>query len=179
MLDTNERSGGGSAARPDGTPARPRRVMAVASHGGHWVQLLRMRKAWDGCAVVYVTTTGDYRAEVVADAAARGEARPGYAVVPEANRWQKLRMVRLAAAVAWTVLRHRPDVVISTGAAPGYFALRIGRLLGARAIWVDSIANARELSLSGARIGRHANVWLTQWEDLASDTGPAFWGAVL
>ena len=46
-------------------------------------------------------------------------------------------------------MRLRPDVVITTGAAPGYFAVRIGKLLGARVVWVDSIANAEELSLSG------------------------------
>ena len=40
------------------------------------------------------------------------------------------------------LLRHRPDVIVTTGAAPGYFALRFGKLLGARTIWIDSMANA-------------------------------------
>ena len=44
------------------------------------------------------------------------------------------------------VLRERPDVVVSTGAAPGYFALRFGRLFGARTLWLESIANVEELS---------------------------------
>ena len=169
-----------AATRPlAGDTARAVKVLPVASGGGHWVQLFRMRKAWDGCRVTYVTTTPDFRAEVEADAAARGEARPGYVVVPEANRWQKIRMARLLLAIASVVLRERPDVVISTGAAPGYFALRLGRLLGARCIWIDSIANADELSWCGRRIGGHADVWLTQWEDLADENGPRYWGAVL
>ena len=81
--------------------------------------------------------------------------------------------------LAIIVLRTRPHAVITTGAAPGYFALRLGRLVGARTAWVDSIANAGELSLSGKRAGRHADLWLTQWPDLASPEGPDFRGAVL
>ena len=69
--------------------------------------------------------------------------------------------------------------VISTGAAPGYFAIRIGRLLGAKTIWVDSIANAEELSMTGKLVQRHADVWLTQWEHLSRPEGPGFAGAVL
>ncbi len=157
----------------------PRRVLAVASGGGHWVQLMRLRPAWDGHRVTYVTTTGAFRAEVRRDAAARGQPAPDYFVVPEANRWQKLKLVRQLLGLAIIVLRTRPDAVITTGAAPGYFALRLGRLVGARTAWVDSIANAGELSLSGKRAGRHADLWLTQWPDLARPAGPYFRGAVL
>jgi UDP-N-acetylglucosamine:LPS N-acetylglucosamine transferase len=155
------------------------RVVAVASAGGHFTQLFRLRPAWDGCEVTYVTTIGGYEADVVADAAERGEARPGYVVVPDANRWQKLRVLYLAVRLAVLVVRLRPSAVISTGAAPGLLALGIGRLLGARTVWIDSIANAAELSLSGRLARRHANLWLTQWSELARDGGPAFEGAVL
>lgn len=159
-------------------PPAPK-VLAIASGGGHWVQLWRMRPAWAGCRVRYATTDPGYRAEVEADAAARGEPVPGFHVVTEANRWQKLRLVRALAQVAWIVFTQRPDVVITTGAAQGYFALRLGRLAGARTIWVDSIANAGELSLSGRKAGRHADHWLTQWEHLAEPGGPEFRGSVI
>ena len=157
----------------------PRRVLAVASGGGHWVQLMRLRPAWDGHHVTYVTTTGAFRAEVTCAAAARGQIAPGYFVVQEANRWQKLKLVRQLLGLAVIVLRTWPHTVITTGAAPGYFALRLGRLVGARTAWVDSIANAEELSLSGKMAGRHADLWLTQWPDLACPEGPGFQGAVL
>lgn len=159
--------------------ARPPCVLAVASTGGHWVQLLRMRPAWAGCNVHYVTTVEGFRDHVYADAQERGQPQPGYHVLPDANRWQKFRLVLLMVAVTALLLKLRPDVVVSTGAAPGYFALRIARLLGAKTIWIDSIANAEQLSLSGQRIGRFADVWLTQWEELAKPDGPDYWGAVL
>ena len=72
-----------------------------------------------------------------------------------------------------------PDVIVSTGAAPGYIALRLGRLLGSRTIWLDSIANVERLSMSGEIVGRHADLWLTQWPQLSRTGGPDCWGAVL
>ncbi len=162
---------------------RPRQVMAVASGGGHWVQLYRIRPAWDACHVSYVTTEPGYRAEVEADAKERGQKLPDYFVVTEANRWQKLRLLRQLCQILWIVLRTRPDTLVTTGAAPGYFAIRAAKLLGAKTIWIDSIANAQELSLSGQRAGRHADLWLTQWEHLAGaqgqSGGPRYRGSVL
>jgi hypothetical protein len=70
-------------------------------------------------------------------------------------------------------------VVITTGAAPGYFAVRIGKLLGARVVWLDSVANAGELSMSGRKAGSFVDLWLTQWPHLARDKGPACHGSVL
>jgi hypothetical protein len=81
--------------------------------------------------------------------------------------------------VVGLLIRVRPDVVVSTGAALGYFAVRFGRWFGARTIWVDSVANAEELSMSGQMAGRHADLWLTQWPHLAREQGPAFLGSVL
>ena len=85
----------------------------------------------------------------------------------------------MALQILWILLRTRPHIVVSTGAAPGYFAVRLGKLLGARTIWIDSIANVEKLSLSGQRIGRHADLWLTQWPHLAGPKGPHFLGGIL
>ena len=76
------------------------------------------------------------------------------------------------------MIKERPDVVVSTGAAPGYFGIRFGKLVGARTIWIDSIANAEELSLSGLKAGKHVDLWLTQWEHLAQQEGPHYHGNV-
>lgn len=162
-----------------GAPRRPTRVMAVASAGGHWVQLMRLRAAWAGLDVTYVTTDPGLGVMLAAAARAAGEPAPGFCVITEANRWQKWRLVRQLAGLFVVMLRARPDMVITTGAAPGYFALRLGRLFGARTVWIDSIANAEQMSLSGQKVRPHADLWLTQWEHLATPEGPYYLGAVL
>ncbi len=86
--------------------------------------------------------------------------------------------------MTWVVLRERPHVVVTTGASVGYFALRAGKILGARTVWIDSIANAEAISLAGQRACKYADLWLTQWPELARPIDgisrtPAFRGAVL
>ncbi len=155
---------------PDSAHQRRTKILAVASGGGHWVQLLRLRPAFAGEHVTYVTVSRRYQADV-------GLAR--LYVVNDATRWSKWALAKLALRMAWIVLRLRPDVVITTGAAPGYFAVALGKLLGARTAWIDSMANVEQLSLAGRKAGRWADLWLTQWPALADTAGPEYEGSVL
>lgn len=149
---------------------RAKKVLLVASHGGHWVQLRKVAPAFDGMEVSYVSTDPGVHAEV---------APAPLSVVPDANLGDKLALIGLAARMFWVMLTYRPDIVVSTGAAPGFFALAFGKLFGARTIWVDSIANAERLSVSGAKVKPFADLWLTQWPHLEGRDGPLFKGAVL
>ena len=155
------------------------KVLAIASSGGHFVQLLRLMPAFEGCRLTVATTDPAQAAVVSAQALRLGLPAPAFRTVTDANRWQKVRLVRSLASILRLVLVVRPDVVITTGAAPGYFALRVGKLVGARTVWIDSIANAEELSLAGRKAEKHADLWLTQWAHLAEDGGPRHEGAVL
>ena len=150
--------------------SRKKRVLAVASGGGHWVQLRRLAPAFEGCDLTYVTVEKSYRDEVD-DAPVR--------IVLDATRWNKIKLVLMMLQIIWIVLLSRPDVVVSTGAAPGFFALRFASLLGKKTVWIDSIANVEVVSLSGQKIGPHASLWLTQWEHLAEPGGPEYRGSVL
>ena len=124
-------------------------------------QLLKLEPAWGTCDCFFVTTN-----EVVA-----GELRKKYAakvyVVIEANRQSPLKIAKMLWQCMKIVFRERPDAVVSTGAAPGCLVSYLGRLAGARVVWVDSIANVERLSLSGRLVRPITDVFLTQWEDLA------------
>jgi hypothetical protein len=147
-----------------------KKLLAVASGGGHWVQLLRLEPAFVDCEVVFVTVGPAYRADV--------QDRKFY-WVPDATRHTLVRLIRATLGILWIICKERPDVILSTGAAPGYVAIRLGKVFGARTVWVDSIANAEQLSMSGAMAGRCADLWLTQWPHLAKQNGPHYRGAVL
>src|SRR5512139_1368309 len=96
------------------------KVLAVASSGGHWMQLKRLAPAFAGATVIYVSTNADHAAEHAAR----------FYVVPDANLWRKSKMAYMFLRVALVILWVRPDVVISTGAAPGFAALMFGKLFG-------------------------------------------------
>ena len=148
---------------------RPRKILAVASGGGHWVQLRRVVPAFAGHRVVYVTINPVYRKDV-----------PGSDVyiVNDATRWDRIGSIRLALSILWILIRERPDAIVSTGAAPGCFAILFGRFLGAKTIWIDSIANVEQMSMSGMMVRRYARLWLTQWPHLAEPSGPEYAGRV-
>lgn len=158
----------------------PLKVLAVSSGGGHWVELMRILPAFEGADVALLTVNAEYRSEA-----------NGYRffVVNDATRWNKLAAALMAFRILLVVMRERPNVIVTTGAAPGYFALRFGKWFGARTIWVDSIANVEELSMSGQMARKCADLWLTQWPHLArahsgeaaaaQERTPHFAGAVL
>jgi UDP-N-acetylglucosamine:LPS N-acetylglucosamine transferase len=151
-------------------PMRPRRVLAIASGGGHWVELRRIAPAFAGCELHYATVSSAYAEEV-----------PGvpFHTVPDATAWDRVELAKLAWRVLRLIARVRPDVIATTGAAPGLFAVAFGRLFGARTIWLDSLANVEEISRSGRLARRFAHLWLTQWPHLARPEGPQCFGAVL
>jgi UDP-N-acetylglucosamine:LPS N-acetylglucosamine transferase len=159
-------------------------VLAIASGGGHWVQLQRLRKAWEGCQTTYVTTLEGYRTDIEKDCKERGLEFPEFYTVTDANKDKKLLLLKQLFQIIWILLKTKPDVVVSTGAAPGFFALKIAKLMGKKTIWVDSIANAEELSLAGRKAGSCADIWLTQWPELegcmnAEKKLPKYKGAVV
>lgn len=146
------------------------KILAISSGGGHWIQLLRLRPAFEGGDITYACARKSYSEDV-----------PGerFVVITDASRSDRLRLLKMLFQVAWLVFFLRPDVVITTGAAPGYAAIRFGKWMRARTIWIDSIANAETMSLSGAMLARHADLWLTQWPHLAKPEGPRYMGAVI
>jgi len=157
------------AISPPEQPAK-KRVLAVASGGGHWQQLQLLRPAFAHHDVHFLTTLPGLPEQF--------DALPA-TIVPDCSRDDKTGILRSTLAIAALVIRLRPHVVISTGALPGVIALAFGRALGARTIWVDSVANAEEMSMSGRYARRVAHLWLSQWEHVAAEAGADYAGAVL
>jgi len=132
---------------------------------------MRLTPAFGDSEVIFVTVNDRYESQVPSGCR--------FYVVNDATRWDKVGLIKAALRLLWIEVKERPDVIVSTGAAHGYFAVYFGRFLGARTVWIDSMANAEHLSTSGARAGRHADLWLTQWPHLAKPQGPHYRGSVL
>ena len=147
------------------------RILAIASGGGHWIQMRRLLPAFEGMDVAFVSVAQDYAADV------RGHR---FYAVRDAHRFEKASFAVLIAQLAWILIRERPKLVISTGSAPGLVCLALAKfLIRADTVWIDSIANCERLSSSGMQARRVADVWLTQWPQLQGQQGPHYWGAVL
>jgi UDP-N-acetylglucosamine:LPS N-acetylglucosamine transferase len=130
------------------------KVLLAASFGGHWVELQRLSPLLDVEECEFVST------------AVQQNTSATYYLDDFSVRelWRGVRQLPRAIGI---VRRSRPDLIISTGAAPGLLVLFAGFLLGKKTLWVDSIANCRRLSLSGRAARLFASQVLTQWPELA------------
>lgn len=150
---------------------RKTHVLAVASKGGHWDQMCQLAASFDVAEQVTFATTDIRLAEL--------HGFEGASEIADYSQSDPVKMMLGLWETFGLLRRLKPTVVISTGAAPGLLCLVWGRLFGAKTIWVDSIANAEKLSLSGLLASRFANLTLTQWETLADGKRIQFAGSIL
>jgi UDP-N-acetylglucosamine:LPS N-acetylglucosamine transferase len=148
------------------------RVCLAASAGGHLTQLLRIMRGCQERADFVVITS-----DVVRDGLSGfGEVY----VVGECNREHPFRTASVLIHCARIIRREKPDIVISTGAAPACLLCLLAKLRGAKVVWVDSITNVMRLSLSGRIIRPFADLFLVQWPELAEQySGVEYAGAVM
>jgi beta-1,4-N-acetylglucosaminyltransferase len=134
-------------------------VLLVCSSGGHLLQLVALRSAWEGFSPAWVTfDKSDARSLL------RGE-RVVFAHGPT-NRDvpNLLRNMVLAVKV---LRRSRPRVVVTTGAGVAVPFAWVGRLFGAHVVYVESFTRIEGPSLSCRLISPVANRLYVQWPELA------------
>jgi UDP-N-acetylglucosamine:LPS N-acetylglucosamine transferase len=139
---------------------KKKKILAVASIGGHWVQLLRITAGlaarYDIC---YVSTNAKCNTMLA-------EGSRFYAVA-DFSRWDAWRALPASFAILKILLKERPKCIVSTGATPGLLTIMIGRMLGIKTIWIDSVANVQTMSACGKIASKCAKHVYTQWPNLA------------
>ncbi len=149
------------------------KLLAISSPGGHWIQLTRLcERLQDRYDIVYAMPDNLFNTS-----ATLSEKR--VYPITDVSADDKWRLVPCALQVARILWQERPQAILSTGAAPGAVAMGLGRLFRIRTIWVDSIANVKQISRAGRLAQRFADVFLTQWEHLSDGKSILFKGAVL
>jgi UDP-N-acetylglucosamine:LPS N-acetylglucosamine transferase len=121
---------------------------------------LKISDSWTGYDVVFVTTNSDVAGELLKRA-------PTY-IVGECNRNNFFKVAMVFWRCMKILYRTKPNVIISTGAAAGCILCFLGKLKGAKIIWLDSITNRKKLSLSGRMVRVIADLFIVQWPELAA-----------
>ncbi len=147
------------------------KVLAIASPGGHWIQLNKicnpLEERFD---VVYVTPGAQY--------SSKASARK-VITITDASADSKHKLIPLAFQLLAIFIKERPTAIVSTGAAPGAIAFLLAKFLPIKTIWVDSIANTAELSRSGRMVKKHADLVMTQWKPLSDGESVIYKGSIL
>ena len=135
-------------------------------------QLLKLKDSWTRYNVFYITTREAVRKKLRQNGKVY--------VVGECNRRHPIRVVKVFSRCFKVVFQERPDVVISSGAAVGCITCFLGKLAGARVVWIDSITNVERISLSGRIVRYISDLFLVQWPELAEQySSMEYLGAVI
>jgi len=121
-------------------------------------ELLKLANSWKEYEVFWITTT-----TVVADKLCKSG--KVYAV-GESNREHLIKVIKALTRCTKIIFSERPDVVISTGASVGCMTCFLGKLFRAKVVWIDSITNVEQISLSGKMVRYVADLFLVQWSEL-------------
>jgi len=138
-----------------GTNAATKRILLVASPGGHVLQLLALQPAWEDLESRWITLEAA-DTKFLLDPANRTFAYgPTARNIP--NFFRNLRL-------AWTIVRgYKPDVILSTGAALAVPFFVVGRVLGVRLVYVESFTRVHRPALSGRLVYPLTNAFFVQW----------------
>lgn len=146
-----------------------KRLLAVASGGGHWKQLMLISPAFKEYRQKFVTTIDGLPQESGID---------DFSIVKDSNKTVKVKVLITLIQIAYIVFMYRPHIIVTTGAAPGLLALLVGRCIGSKTIWVDSIANGQELSMGGRLSRKFAHKVYSQWPAIAKKEHIEYIGSV-
>lgn len=139
-------------------PTEPQICLLVASNGGHLLQLDRLRGIWDREERHWVTFDKP-------DARSLLEGETVTFAHHPTNR-SMTNLVRNTLLAARLLRRLRPSAVVTTGAGVAVPFCWLGRLYGAKVIYIESFARVDEPSLTGRLVHPVANRFFVQWPAL-------------
>jgi beta-1,4-N-acetylglucosaminyltransferase len=146
-------------------------VYFVASSGGHLLQLYQLRSVATESEQRWVTFARPDAETLLSDV------KVYYAWHPT-NR--SLKNLLRNGVLAWRLLwADRPAAVVTTGAGIAVPFCWIGKLLGSKVIYIESLTRIRGYSLTGRLVYPVADVYLVQWPELANQRAKAQYGGMI
>ncbi len=136
------------------------KLCLVASHGGHMTELLALQDAFREHEVFYCSYVSPVD---------RG-LQPLYTFPNLTERpWH---LVPVLVRVFRLLRTERPDVIVSTGAEIAIPFCLLGRLLGVRVVFIESVCRVRTPSVTGRLLYYLSDAFFVQWPSLLRRYGP-------
>lgn len=155
------------------TELKGRKLLLVASTGGHLAQLALFAKRWTPAEESSWITFKSAQSESLLI-----DSRVDWVPYVRPRDWKG--MIRVAFATFKVLRREKYDAVVSTGAGIATGALLVARLLGRESYYVESVSRTRGPSLSGklvqripgVRLGTQHRSWSGgRWQEIDSIFG--------
>ena len=131
-------------------------ICMISSSGGHYEQLRMLRSLGEKHELFWVTEKTDYKGNADFYLIPTGSNDPAFPFKMLVNCFKTLGF--------W--LKHRPDVVITTGAFIAVPACLLAKALGKKVIYIESFARVRDCTRAGKLMYKFADLFIYQWEEL-------------
>lgn len=134
------------------------KVCLVGSSGGHLTHLYMLKPFWGNKNRFWVTFDKE-------DARSLLKEERVYSCYYPTNR--NLKNLIRNTGIAWQVLRkERPDLIISSGAAVAVPFFWLGKLFGAKTIYVEVFDRIDKPTMSGKMVYPVTDRFIVQWEEM-------------
>jgi len=137
-----------------------KKVLMVASSGGHLEEVLALKELKDTYDTVLITEKTDYQVNYWHDKAY---------LMPQVNRKELSSLIKYIVIffkTAKILITEKPDVVLSTGAMVAFPALILGKIARKKIIFIECMFNVDEPTLTGKLAYRFADLFIVQWEEM-------------
>lgn len=145
----------------------PLKLLVVLGEGGHTTEMLRLLDLLgEDYAVHYIVTRQD-------TLSVSRITRPGAIHYLDRPRSKEMSIGRGALGALWVgsqafrlLVRLRPTAILSTGPAIAVPVSLLGKLVGARIIFIETGSRVKSLSLTGRMMYKIADLFFVQWPQL-------------
>ena len=140
---------------------KKKKICLISSSGGHFEQLLMLRKLSDKYNLFIVTEKTKYN---------KNDKKINY-YVTQVNRKEILfifKMLLIAVKSFFIFIKEKPDVIISTGVLAAIPMMFIGHLFKKKVIYIESFAKISSPTMTGNLIYKKhiADQFYVQWESM-------------
>ena len=136
------------------------KICFVSSSGGHWEELMCLKKIMDKYDSFFITEKGGQLND--------SESKNIYGVdkIDRKEKWFILNFIALFIKSFKIYFNERPDVVITTGALVSYPICVIAKLFRKKIVYIESFARVNSKSLTGRLIYPISDLFLVQWKEM-------------
>ena len=133
------------------------KVCLVGSSGGHLTHLYMLKPFWKNRDYFWVTFDKE-------DARSLLEGEKMYPCYYPTNR--SLKALIKNTKIAWTVLhKEKPDLIISCGAAVAVPFFYIGKMMGAKLVYIEVFDRIDKPTMTGKMVYPIVDKFVVQWEE--------------
>jgi beta-1,4-N-acetylglucosaminyltransferase len=145
------------------------KICLTCSHGGHLTEILQLMDAFKGHDIFFITYEGARSKELF----------PKYTIKNLGD--SPVKFLMSIPIIFRVLIKEKPDLIISTGSEIALPVFYVGKLLGIKTMFIESLCRIKGPSLTGRLIYPVSNVFLVQWKELLDKYGKKaqYWGNVL